>query len=145
MSNRLVERAGPDTDVGDLATEATLLDVLVALAATLTTTPDVPSSYDQVTAATSGVISAAPATVYEFFGFNESGVDLYFQVFNLTAVPIDGAVPATLPILVPAGEHFSVTYSQGRRFGTGVCWAGSTTRATKTAASGISLNCQYRL
>lgn len=109
------------------------------------TLPSVPLSYDAFAASggQSGVVSAAPATVFEFFGFNNNPAPLYFFIFDAVAVPADGFVPLIMPILVPPAQHFSLVYSQGRAFAAGVAWSGSSTSATLTGVAGFKVNCQY--
>lgn len=105
-----------------------------------------PASYDSAIDAASGIILAAPCTILELHGYNSAGADRYFQLFNAVAVPADGATPAMMPVRVPAGEHFSLTFCAGRRFSTGCCWCSSTTRATKTltGAPDMTINAQRR-
>ncbi len=97
---------------------------------------DPPLSFNSIGGglATSGVIRASPGTLLDVNGYNASGETRFFQLFNTVAVPPDTTVPATIPIEVAAGTHFSITFadSQGQTFSTGITWASSTTQLTKT-------------
>lgn len=98
--------------------------------------------------ATSGIIRATPGTLLDVNGFNNSGAIRYFMLFNTVAVPADATVADVVPIQVPPGSHFSLTFasSQGRSFSTGITWASSTTNLVKTitGAADMLLNAQHR-
>jgi hypothetical protein len=104
------------------------------------------ASYDSAIDASSGIVLAAPCTVLEIHGYNSSANERYFQLFNLAAVPADGAVPVMMPVRVLPGSHFSLTFSAGRLFSVGCSWASSSTRATKTVtlAGDMTINVQRR-
>lgn len=113
-----------------------------------------PLSYDSITVAPvgtlkdSGVIVAAPGTLLDINGYNGAAATRYFQLFDLVAVPADTTVPNTIPLEVPAGTHFSLTFAagQGRPFVVGIVWCSSTTQLTKTLspAPDMIINAQYR-
>ncbi len=90
---------------------------------------------DSQAAATSGVIKATPAIFFEANGYNLTGATRYFHVYNSATVPADGAVPALVPVAVPPYGVFSLSFSQGVFFDTGLSWASSTGVATKTLST----------
>jgi hypothetical protein len=108
-----------------------------------------PSSFDTGgTLAASGVIRAAAGTLLDVNGFNDSDDVRFFQLYDRAAVPVDGAVPATVVIRVPAHSNFSISFAdgQGRSFSTGITWASSTTLTTKTetGVADMQVNAQFR-
>jgi len=110
-----------------------------------------PLSYDSIVLgglAGSGVIRAASGTLLDANGYNASVAVRYFQLFDAAAVPAPGTVPATIPIEVPPGVHFSIAFadSMGRRFASGISWASSTTQLiyTPTPVGDMIINAQYR-
>ncbi len=82
--------------------------------------------------ATSGIIKATPAVFLEVNGVNASGSPRYFQIYDSATVPADTAVPFCVPVLVPANSSFSMSFETGLFMHTGLCWASSSTLATKT-------------
>jgi len=80
----------------------------------------------------SQVVKASHGVFFEITGSNNSSSTRYIQIYNSATVPTDGAVPALPPITVPPYGVFSMSFAQGVRFDTGISWASSTTRATKS-------------
>ena len=113
---------------------------------------DPPSTYNSIASGSledSDVVNAAPATVLDVNGFNASASVRFFQLFNTVAVPGNGATPFTIPIQIPAGVHFSITFAdgQGQSFDTGVSWASSTTQLdlTLTGAPDMIIEIGFRV
>ncbi len=82
--------------------------------------------------ATSGIVKATPAVFLEVNGVNNSGSTRYFQIFDSATVPADASVPFCVPVPVPPNSAFSMRFDQGLFMHTGLCWASSSTFATKT-------------
>lgn len=99
---------------------------------TVIAVPPTPTRYDSGGDATSGVIAAAPNRLVEVHGFNSALALRYFQLFDAAAVPANGTVPDSTPILVPPSSNFSISYQVTDPYSVGISWASSTTRATKT-------------
>lgn len=90
-------------------------------------------------AADSGIVRAGAGTVYNILVTNTNAAARYIQFFNAVAVPDDAAVPF-LSIQVPIGGTVSVDFGiYGLKFSTGICWANSSTGATKTIGAADSL------
>lgn len=103
----------------------------------------------QVTAAPSGVVSAAgPAVLMSAWGENRDTVALYFQIFDRVTVPTLGVVPMLPSIRVAVGGGFNAVFpgpaaplllgqepGRGTVFGTGISFGWSTTAETYTAAA----------
>lgn len=96
-----------------------------------TYTPDRDTS---AAAEASSVIKASPGVLYGLIACNSSGSARYFQLFNSTSVPADTTVPQ-FSYYVAAGGTIDVFWPMGRYFSTGMCWAWSSTAATKTIGS----------
>jgi hypothetical protein len=89
--------------------------------------------------AASGVVKATPGTVYGFTVMNSNGATRYFQLYNLAAVPSDAAVPF-MSFELATGTSKTIDFGvYGCAFSVGVCWANSSTNATKTIGSADSL------
>lgn len=90
------------------------------------------SAYATTALAASGVVKNAAGVLYGVSGFNNKASEQYIQIFNATAVPADGVAPLAV-IKVGAGCNFSYDFGiRGLRHATGICWANSSTLATKT-------------
>lgn len=115
-----------------------------ALVAPLPATVDA-SSIDFV-AASSGVISAGPATLLEINGYNDSAVLVFVQLYDLVAVPADGVVPVTVTVRALPNSNYFLAFEGGKAFATGIAWSSSTTVRTKTEAGADQLaNAQFRV
>lgn len=77
-------------------------------------------------------VSDKPVIVKEIRVANASAGTRYIQLFNATALPADTAVPDMIPVTILSGATISISFPEGRFFGTGLCWCSSTTQATKT-------------
>ena len=94
-----------------------------------------PSWDDSATAEASSVIKAGPGSLYGFIVHNANGGTRWFQIYDSTTVPADGAVPK-VSVAIPAGTTVVVNMPFERRwFATGMSWALSSTVATKTIAA----------
>jgi hypothetical protein len=93
-------------------------------------------------------IVAAPATLLDVNGYNDSSDVRYFQLFDAVAPPADTSIPVTTVVRVPGKSNFSISFAdgQGRSFAVGISWASSTTATTKTltGAADMQVNAQYR-
>lgn len=77
-------------------------------------------------------VSTVPAIVKEIRVTNATAATRYVQLFNATALPADATVPDMIPVPIIGGATMSISFPEGRYFGTGLCWCSSTTQATKT-------------
>ena len=127
------------------------LEVTTASGGVVVVSFDPPSSYNSITTGTlldSDVVNAAPGTILDVNGFNASAGVRFFQLFDAVAVPGNGTTPDTIPIQIPAGVHFSITFAdgQGQSFATGISWASSTTQLdlTLTGAPDMIIEIGFR-
>lgn len=94
-----------------------------------------PSWDDSAAAEASSVIKAGPGSLYGFIVHNANGGTRWFQIYDSTTVPADGAVPK-VSVAIPSGTTVVVNMPFERRwFATGMAWALSSTVATKTIAA----------
>lgn len=96
------------------------------------------SALGAVAPAVSGIISAAPAKLYELhLWYNGAGAD-YLMLFDTDIV---GGIAVATQILPPgfplsaANRHAEVVFPRGLAFGTGVAWAMSTDPNTFAASA----------
>lgn len=83
----------------------------------------------------SSVTKAAPGCLYGGWVHNDNAAGRFLQFYNATSVPADTAVPK-LSLWIPANSTLQfVVPGERRYFDTGICWALSTTLATKTIAA----------
>lgn len=81
----------------------------------------------------SSVTKAAAGNLYGFVAHNTNAAKRYLQFYDATSVPADGAVPKLVYELPAAGStRVDLVPGERRHFPTGICWALSTTLATKT-------------
>jgi len=81
----------------------------------------------------SSVTKAAPGNLYGFVVHNTNAAKRYLQFYDATSVPADGAVPKLCYELPAASSRAEpIIGGEKRYFATGICWALSTTLATKT-------------
>ena len=85
----------------------------------------------QVAPADSGVISAAPTTVRSVIASNRTAVTVYLMLFDLAAVPADGAFPRVPFIAVPATSTIQVALG-GMACVNGLVWAATSTFGSLT-------------
>lgn len=71
---------------------------------------------------------------FSITGFNTKATDQYILVFDLDAVPANGAV-TPLILTAFAGLPFAFVWEGGRLFANGITVCNSTTAATKTIGS----------
>ena len=79
----------------------------------------------------SGVVRASAVQVTRIEVYNDKASIVFFQVFDLAAVPANTTVP-TLVYPVAADSKLVVEFNEPARFATGCVYAQSTTLATKT-------------
>jgi len=85
------------------------------------------------------VASAAPATLFSVFGFNNSAAVRYVHIFDLAALPADGTVPDFMPFRVPSVTNFSIQFAKGWAAANGIVIASSSTYATLTITLGVDM------
>lgn len=91
------------------------------------------STYSSAAFTDKAVASVNPVIVQEVRITNASGGTRYMHLFNTTVVPADGTAPAIMPVPIINGSTISFGFpDDGYYFSTGLCWASSTTQATKT-------------
>lgn len=93
----------------------------------------------------SKVVKASAGKLFVVSGFNTLSSDQYIQIFDATAVPANGTVPAIV-IYAVAGSTFGYTAPSlfGRSFSSGIVICNSTTAATKTlGAADCLFDIQY--
>ena len=96
--------------------------------------------------AASGVIRAAPCTLLDFNGYNDSNNLIFIQFFNLVAVPADATVVGTVIIRALPNANYSIKFSKGKPFSVGCVWSTSSTPRVKTIAAADQLaNAQFRV
>jgi hypothetical protein len=86
-------------------------------------------------------VSSAPARLFTAIAYNNSGADVYMQIFDATAVPTAGAW-ATPPLLqerIPTGSSGYFNFSDGVIFPTGIAIAISSDPTNYTAAASSCL------
>lgn len=104
-----------------------------------------PSTVDFISAA-SGIISAAPATLLDFNGYNDSDDLIFIQFFDLVAVPADLTAPDTVIVRALPNANYSITFDGGKRFLVGCVWSTSSTARVKNLAGADQLaNAQFRV
>ncbi len=101
---------------------------------TRVTTAQVASEYSSEALADSDVIFVGPCRLIEVFVYNDNASGRTLQLFDGTSVPANGTVPKGMPLYVPSKATASFTPSAEVRFDDGLCWAASSTVATKTLA-----------
>ncbi len=85
---------------------------------------------------TSLIISKNQINLELLYGLNSSSSTVYIQLFDAKAVPINGTVPSTTPIIVPANSNFSLDLGhKGVMFSNGIVAVSSSTLATLTITS----------
>jgi len=138
FSAALVERV----DLGQLGTlRANAAGVLVSVAEPVRTW--VPASAAAL--ADSGGLSAAACTLETAVFSNGHATDgVWFQLFDAAAVPADGTAPRIASVWCPALETIELR-GLGLVCATGLCWASSSTPATKTITALSSGQCSAGL
>ena len=84
--------------------------------------------------AASRVIKTGPGILYGITVTNTKASAQYFQVFDATALPADGAVPLISKSMV-ASDATGFNWIPGRTFLSGIVVCNSSTIATKTIGS----------
>lgn len=105
----------------------------------LRTTDEVVGTYTQPDALlASDVVATSPTRLVEAHVINASADDRYFQIFDGTSVPSDGVAPK-YAAFVPAGGSISLSFRARFELSSGLCWASSSTLATKTISGTADL------
>lgn len=113
--------------------------VQVTAAGAIVTAPGAPpvaalcTRDDPGAAVASRVISVVPAVLAGFLFRSSVVFDRFLHVFDLAAVPADGAAPSIAPVCIPANGQGSLMLPESL-FAVGLCWASSTTENTLTLA-----------
>jgi hypothetical protein len=94
------------------------------------------------------LVSEYPSRLFSVTGYNKSGSTVYIQIFNSAEVVAAGAwspAPRIL-IAVPTASHFSVDFTDGRLFSSGIYIAASTSNTDYTAVGGneVIIDATYR-
>lgn len=144
-NDTLATLASVDNEIAPLQVDANGA-VYVNLATTIDATNDAistqpvePSNINTTALAASLVVKASAGTLYEVRGHNDLVSSQYILVHDAASLPADTAVPEDV-ILVPGDSNFSITYPQGKSFGTGIVVCNSSTLATKTIGT---TNCWF--
>lgn len=85
--------------------------------------------------AVSRVVTTGNNSPVQFFGRNLEAGTVFLMVFDLAAVPANGATPDYSPLELLAGQSFSLTVPP-ELFLAGLVWAISTTDTTLTISVG---------
>lgn len=103
------------------------------------------SSADSGAAGIGLLVKASAGKLYQAWGVQTSGAQLYALLYNIAAGPPAGA-PIAAAIAVPNNGNFSMSFGEGLDFSTGIFIALSTTPYTYTApAAGIGwISALYR-
>jgi hypothetical protein len=91
------------------------------------------------------VVKVGAGNVLQVIGFNDSGSNVYLQLFNATSLPGNGTAPR-YSFKIAANANFSLDLTaRARPFATGIVLAGSTTPATLTvtASPALWMNAEY--
>lgn len=105
----------------------------------LRTTDEVVGTYTQPEELlASDVVETAPTRLVEVHVINTSVDDRYFQIFDGTSVPSDGVAPK-YAAFVPAGASIALSFRCRFELSNGLCWASSSTLATKTISGTADL------
>lgn len=95
---------------------------------------------DAGAAAASRTVKGSAGKLYQMFGYNSGGSDVWLFIFNAIAVPGNGSTAELFtPIKIAAGTHFALDLIRPRDFITGLTWAASSTAGTFTAAGSSTL------
>jgi hypothetical protein len=79
-----------------------------------------------------GVIKAAPGTLFQITGVNDTASAAWLQIFDSATVPAASAVPK-FTYKLATNEKFCVTFPLGRPFAAGITWGLSSTGNLFTA------------
>lgn len=92
-----------------------------------------------VAAHDSGVVKAVPTTLHNVLITNTDVVSVWFQLFDLAAVPANGVAPRIPPVLVYPSSTIGISFSRPLHLVAGFSWASSSTATTKTITSTSAL------
>lgn len=84
--------------------------------------------------AASIVANTGPGILYGFTVYNSNAAAQFIQLYDLAAVPADGANPATV-FTVPAASHLPIEWINGRAYLVGIVLCNSSTGPTKSIGS----------
>ncbi len=98
-----------------------------------------------VTYSSNLIVSAIPATLYGFAGFNSAATGQFILLFDAIELPPDGEVPI-IQVFAAAGSNFSLDYGTlGRVFKNGIIICNSSIGETKIiGADDIWIDAQYK-
>ncbi len=84
--------------------------------------------------AASLVVKADRGTLYGLTGYSDRSSSQFIQIHDASSLPSDTSVPSII-FEVPATASFSLDFTIGREFQTGIVISNSSTAATKTIGS----------
>jgi hypothetical protein len=127
----IVDTIGTTSSIVDVA--GTLMGRLRAIAQSYAS----PNVFTRFGSSAGDTISGTPARVTKIYVYNKATSIRFFQLFDRTSNPTNGATPR-ISIAVGAGERLFLGIAQlgsndGLSFPTGLAWGFSTTEATYTA------------
>ena len=103
----------------------------------------VPLNYSSRALSSSAVVKTGPGLLYGVTVTNTSASAQYFQLFDASTLPADGAIPI-LAKSIPANDAVGFSWLPGRTFLVGIIVCNSSTNATKTIGSAnCFFDCQF--
>ena len=116
-----------------------ILLVTVAGGTVVVTEPN-PLTYTSAGDARDGLILAGAGELREIKCCNTNAATRYLQLFDAIALPANGTTPAWTASTIVTLTEVKEVWNPKVRFGTGIYWAISTTRATLTVAGATDAN-----
>lgn len=93
-----------------------------------------PFNKHSIVYANSLIVKTGPGILYGFTVYSSAAAAQFIQVFDMTTVPADGAIPECV-FTVTAASNLPVQWLPGRTFTTGCVLVNSSTGPTKTIGS----------
>lgn len=88
-------------------------------------------------------VKSGPGILYGVTVTNTSASAVFFQYFDASTMPADGAFPLASKN-VPANDAVGLNWLPGRTFLVGICVCISSTNATKTLGGAVAIfDCQF--
>ena len=103
------------------------------------TATELPTNRDFSGDVVSRVVNTGDTTMVQIFGHNLEAAANFLFIFDLAALPADGATPDISPLPLAAAQPFSLTVPPNL-FTTGLVWANSSTDTTLTVSVGLGAN-----
>jgi hypothetical protein len=79
------------------------------------------------------IVSTRAGRVHHVLAFNNTGADMYLQIYDTNAIPADATTVDFAPLLVPNGSTGYYDFVNGHPFASGLTLVASTSSTNKTA------------